>query len=275
MMSAEFAALRVAQCDMKLRPASSEREWISGTDGGFAKRCLPLLIANQAGWTIHSDRPVRAVWRGGTAIEDVVLEVRGDPPYAAASHFGHGILTFAIPFLFRTPPGTSLLFRGPANSPKDAIVALEGLVETDWSVATATMNWKFTRPNTWVEFAEDEAICMVVPQRVEILENMRPRILDLKENTAAYEGYRAWRKSRRKFLKDLRRFEPEALKRGWERHYFWGTAPADGDRSPTPSEHRTRLKLLEFMDEGAPVRNSAGNDSAHQQSNIPPPSLVL
>jgi hypothetical protein len=251
MMTSEFSAFQVAECNMKLRPASSEREWISDTDGGFAKRCLPLLIANQAGWTIHNDRPVRAVWRGGATIQDVVLDVSGDPPHAATSHFGHGILTFAIPFLFRTSLGTSLLFRGPANSPKDGIVALEGLVETDWSVATATMNWKFTRPNTWIEFVPDEAICMVVPQRLEVLENICPRILDLKENPVTFEGYRTWRKSRRKFLKNLRSFEPDALKKGWERHYFQGTAPGDGDQCSATGEHRTRLKLPEFTNERA------------------------
>jgi hypothetical protein len=38
--------------------------------------------------------------------------------------------------------------------PKDAISPLEGLVETDWAVASASVNWMFTRSDTWVEFAE-------------------------------------------------------------------------------------------------------------------------
>jgi Family of unknown function (DUF6065) len=43
--------------------------------------------------------------------------------------------------VFRTPPGCNLYVRGPANSPKDGIAALEGIIETDWSEATFTMNW--------------------------------------------------------------------------------------------------------------------------------------
>src|SRR3712207_8402233 len=33
----------------------------------------------------------------------------------ARSHFGSGILTWNLPFLFRTPPGYNLHVRGPAN----------------------------------------------------------------------------------------------------------------------------------------------------------------
>ena len=32
-------------------------------------------------------------------------------------------------------------------------------LETDWAVATASVNWKFTRAETWVEFERDEPIC--------------------------------------------------------------------------------------------------------------------
>lgn len=66
-------------------------------------------------------------------------------PKPVSSVFGSGIMTWGVPYLFRTPPGWNLLARGPANWPKDAVAPLDGLVETDWAVATFTMNWKFTR----------------------------------------------------------------------------------------------------------------------------------
>ena len=65
------------------------------------------------------------------------------------SHFGYGLLTFQLPYLFRTPPGYNLLVRGPANCPKDG-AWLDGLVGTDWSPARFFMTWQITRANEGV-----------------------------------------------------------------------------------------------------------------------------
>lgn len=113
----------------------------------FANRCLPLLMANQAGWLVVNTTRVRARWNGGAAPDSVEFEY-GDSAstFRPTSHFGRGIITWALPFLFRTPPGFNLLVRGPVNDLKHGIAALEGLVETDWSPSAFTLNWKFTRP---------------------------------------------------------------------------------------------------------------------------------
>ena len=44
------------------------------------------------------------------------------------------------------------------------------------------MNWKFTRPDTGVEFLQDEPIGMVVPQQLELLENALPVIINMDED---------------------------------------------------------------------------------------------
>jgi hypothetical protein len=180
------------QLRMKLVAAPSGRAWMDRTNAGFAHRCLPMRIADQAGWAILNDRPLRARWSGGTGPDAVVIEPMGSPPHAAMSHFGEGILSFSIPYLFRTPPGVSLLLRGPANMPKDGISPLEGLVETEWSVAGLSMNWQFTRPDVWVEFAGDEPVCMVVPQRLDWLERANPRIVDIERDPETQRKYQAW-----------------------------------------------------------------------------------
>src|SRR5262245_61124781 len=100
---------------MPIVPADGKRQWMDQTRERFAYRCLPMLIANQAGWFILNSHKFMVVWNGGQAIADLRIEyLEGGEPYPAISHFGHGILTFSLPYLFRTPPGYSLLARGPA-----------------------------------------------------------------------------------------------------------------------------------------------------------------
>ena len=148
-----------------IHPAPRKVRLMNDTQGGFPYHCLPLVMANQAGWILTSGRTVLATWTGGSTPEDLTVESPEgeDPP--ASSQFGHGILSWEIPYVFRTSPGYNLLARGPANWWKDGAVPLEGLVETDWSVATFTMNWKLTTPGLEVRFEPDDPICMLVPQR--------------------------------------------------------------------------------------------------------------
>lgn len=253
----DLIAFRVgSSIALELAPASPGRKWIEQTTKSFAAHCLPMMMANQAGWVVLNDRPVRAKWIGGPSTKSVIVECPGDPPYAAHSQFGYGILTFTIPFLFRTSRGTALLMRGPANDPKDAIAPLEGLVETDWAVATATMNWKFTRPNTWVDFARDEPICMVVPQRMDLLEDARPQIRNLTDDQETLDGYAAWARSRHQFNVNLAKGDPESVRKGWQRDYFRGTAPPINSAPPLVApQHRTRLNLRKFCEVG-PGRHS-------------------
>ena len=100
----------------RLTPASASRAWMSATRDRFACRCLPLLIANQAGWFILNNHAIRVTWDGSDGLEGLKIEyLKGVLPYPAMSHFGYGILTWTIPYLFRTAPGFNLLVRGPAN----------------------------------------------------------------------------------------------------------------------------------------------------------------
>ena len=91
------------------------------------------------------------------------------------SHFGSGVITFTVPFLFRTPPGINLWVKGPANWIKDGVQALEGVVETDWLASTFTMNWKMTRVCEWVRFEKGEPFCMLVPVPRGLIETLVPR----------------------------------------------------------------------------------------------------
>lgn len=227
---------------MKLVPAPSRREWMSATRG-FAIRCLPLLIANEAGWLILNSHCVRATWHGGNEPASLEIEyLRGWAPYSANSHFGYGILTWTVPYLFRTPSGYNLLVRGPANWPKDGIYPLEGIVETDWSVATFTVNWKFTRPGATVIFEQDEPICMLVPQKRGELETFHPTIRDIATALELARAHQHWSDDRQRFLFHLAAPGSEKADGDWQKHYFVGVTP-EGFRA---REHQTKLRLRPF-----------------------------
>src|SRR5215210_2886065 len=111
--------------EMRLVTAPSSRDWMDATPNRFANRCLPLRIANQAGWFVLNSHALRVTWNGGNDLSDLEIEsLNGEERYPASSHFGSGILTFNLPFLFRTPKGYNLHVRGPVNWPKDGAYPL-------------------------------------------------------------------------------------------------------------------------------------------------------
>jgi hypothetical protein len=260
--SLPLIAYRAEKRPCPVEPAPVRREWMDRTSARFANRCLPMLMANQAGWWVPNPRRFTARWDGDDHPRGLHIRYdSGRPPYPASSHFGYGIVTFHVPLLFRTPPGWNLLVRGPANLPKDGASALEGLVETDWAVATFTVNWKLTRPGLDVEFARGEPVCMLVPQRRGELERFQPAFLPI-EGMPEHAGYRAWRASRSGFLRELRtkrREDPAEASKLWQRDYMLGTDPAAAARDGGFAEHQRRLALSPFADpHPVPARRHCG-----------------
>jgi hypothetical protein len=231
----------------RLEPAERTRDWIH--DGrSDARWCLPLLMANQAGWVLLNPIGVSVTWDGGEGTD--ALTVVSDAPRPAGvapvvSLFGHGIVSWQIPYLFRTPEGFDLLARGPANSPKDGVSPLEGLIETDWAVMPFTMNWKLTRPGT-ARWEAGEPFCMLVPQRRADLTAFQPefRILRSAPVLAAHTE-RALRERHRLRQRNVVRglgFDSADDMRDLERQYFRGRYP-DGTPAPT---HRAQIRLRQL-----------------------------
>jgi hypothetical protein len=203
-----------------IRPARRERKWMEDADNKFPYRCLPLVVANQYGWEIVSTHHFRAVWDGTSRPDGLTVEnLSGEGALFASSHFGAGVLTFDIPFLFQTPEGWNLMVRGPTNNPKDGIVPLDGIVETDWTHSTFTMNWRFTRAGT-VEFTLGEPICLFFPIQRGALEEFRGELRALESNKELEKEYREWSASRERFLVGLQKEKPHIVAQGWQKEYF-------------------------------------------------------
>ncbi len=236
-----------------LEPAPIPRDWMDNGHQRHAYRCLPLVIANQCGWVLRSTASFRAYWYGGPNKEDVELRFDGVVDNRIVSHFGSGVITFTIPFLFRTPPGINLWVKGPSNFIKDGVQPLEGIVETDWVASTFTMNWKITRVCEWVRFDKGEPFCMLVPVPRGLAESLVPRRAQITTNPELQEQYRKWEESRKGFLQGLTTRDPDAIKRGWQKDYFQGRTPDGKD----VEAHQTKLNIREFEKSDPPVSDAS------------------
>jgi hypothetical protein len=168
-----------------------------------------------------------------------------DCPGFAASHFGGGVLTFHVGYLFRTSPDCNLLVTGPINAPKDAIAPLTGIVETDWAPFSFTMNWLFTRSGGRVEFSKGEPFCAFFPVPRGLLDEVEPEIRDLDSNPQLQEAHVEWCWSRREFLDRLPISGTHENRTKWQKQYFRGLNP---DGTPTSMKHETNLKLKSVVD---------------------------
>jgi len=228
-----------------IRAASPTRAWMDAVIDNHAYRCLPLSIANSYGWDILAPFGFTTQWSGQP--DPRTLTLRGDdgstpPQNRVASHFGYGIVTFQLSYLFRTEPGWDLIASGPFNRPKDGMAALTGVIEADWLSFPFTMNWQMTRPGT-VRFQRDEPICTIFPVKRETLPSVEPEIVALQDHPDVQAQVHQWGQRRAQLMRELYA-SPRPLKDAWTRDYFVGRMP---DGSPAP-DHQTKLKLAEPVD---------------------------
>jgi Family of unknown function (DUF6065) len=226
----------------RLVPAVPNRQWMRQTEEHFADRCLPLRIANQMGWFVLNDVDVTAVWNGSDSKAGIrILTPAGIDAKHISSHFGYGVLTWTIPYLFRTPPGYNLYVRGPTNAPKDGACALDGVVETDWAAATFTMNWKLTCADVPVSFKAGEPIAMIMPIRRGEIEEFEIATREISSDEAVEREYKAWYESRSRFLHAGA--SPERNKIPWQKDYFLGRTALGTEFEA----HQTNLKIKEVV----------------------------
>jgi len=225
----------------EMRPGPAQRPWMDSTSDRFAYRCLPLNIANQYGWEMLCPCSFEVTWDGGSSPDAMVVEILEDGWPHPTSHFGHGVLTFHVNQIFRTEPGTQLMTTGPMNNPKDGIAALSGIIETDWSHYTFTMNWVMTRAFHPVRFEKGEPFAHIFPVNLAGIEQIKPEFKPYESEDKLKESYEAWQDSRNNFNNDLEVPGSQAQKDKWQKAYFQGLGP---DAKPTQkARHWTKLDV--------------------------------
>ena len=236
----ELTCYRLYPTSPELKPARPDRDWMDMTHERHAYRCIPLSIANASGWTIALPFAFEAAWFGGDDLGSIHLRSSDQRmPYYVSSHFGHGVITFHTGWLFRTSPGWAVWTRGPPNWVKDGVVALDGLVETDWLPFPFTMNWRLTRPGV-VRFEADEPFCFITLAPHGLLDEVQPTIARLEDDPALHAAYETWAASRSDFSERLAREEERAVAEKWQRTYLQGRGGIENGR---PVYHLARRRL--------------------------------
>jgi hypothetical protein len=233
-----------------IRPAEATRDWMDATGEHFAYRCLPLNIANAHGWEVLSPCDFEACWRGGSGVGDVIIRTAPGTASSEApvSIFGQAVLTFHIQGIFRTEPGWNLFVTGSPNAGRDGIVPLSGVIETDWSPYSFTMNWRFVRRNHWVKFKKGDPICFFFPVQRQALEQIQPRFAPMTDDLLAQ--FKAWSVSRDAFRIEMEQNPPKAPADKWQKRYYRGI---DMNDRQGVADHKARLRLAPFAPSDAPV----------------------
>jgi len=220
-----------------------QREWMDETHNKFAYRCLPLTIANQTGWWVYNPVGFTAIWNGRREPGSVgFLFDSGQNLWSGwvNNQFGHGVITWNTPFLFRTrPEGSRLLVSGPINSFKHGIQPLTAIIESDWMSMSFTMNWKITAPNVTVRFDQGEPLFQVIPLATNLCANLESADVTyrkLGDDPEVYNAYQAWNEARLKF--HLQKASGEVKPDSWQKDYFQGR---DVFGREVSSGHATKL----------------------------------
>jgi len=227
----------------ELEPAPARRQWMDEFPERQPYRCLPLNMANQGGWIVRCPCTFSAKWNGKMESDAIKITFEDGVDEAALgqtirSHFGGGIITFTLPWLFRTTEGYAIWVHGPPNWPMDNLQAFEGIVETDWLSMTFTMNWKIMRRNSPVWFRKGDPVCMLTPYPMHLLESVTPEIVDIRKNPQLHAEVVEATKDRAAIIKH----NVESGAKDWEKKYMRGIGP-DGDPVGT---HKTNFKLEPF-----------------------------
>jgi hypothetical protein len=187
-----------------------------------------------------------AHWNG----KDAVHDVRVDPHPFATPHFGEGVLTFHVSYLFRTEPEWNLLATGPFNFPKHGIAPLTGIIETDHASATFTMNWRFTRPGT-VVFHAGEPFCQVIPIRADVVNEVEPVVTPLESDSELQASYEAWSASREQHIVEWERGDTRKRQADYTR------SATRRRLHPRPFEDRTGRAVAAPVSEGGEMQESS------------------
>ena len=223
----------------EIRPQSTQRDWMNvNVNIGFKKyhpsfgptyKCLPLKIGNELGWSIHCMVDFSCIWNGKIEDRDGVL-VKIDDKYkkVAATHFGNGIITLPIPYIFKTEKNYGIYVRGPTNFYKEYVQYLDAVIETDWLNYPFTYNIKINKANHEIFFKKGEPICSFIPIKLKNINSSILEIENIESNKQLNNFVKKYSENRSYKYNELTKInyekeqKNESLKYTWMKDYFLG-----------------------------------------------------
>jgi len=233
-----------------IRPARPKRAWMDRTPENYAYRCTPLSAANTMGWEILNPVNCEFRWNGLTPHQQVFVYREKELRFGPKSHFGTGVVTWDLPFLFRTPPQYGLVVTGPANHDHTHITPLDGFIRSDWLPFPFTMNWRITTPDVTIRFEEGEPIARIYPYPLDLLDEMQIELHDLADDPDFAEKFRQWGERRQENYRQ-RELKAATSQPGdnpdldslWNRQYARGSGSGGAEK-----EHQTVFRCRPVVD---------------------------
>ena len=133
---------------------NDHRGWMDAIEDGHPYRCAPLRLANVCEWWVVAREATFA--RCGEGGGRDVLSVQG----VGESHFGFGVLTFRVPFVFEVDEPWCLHVKGPANFVVANAHPLEGIIDPRALDVGFTMNW-LIQPGSSAVFERDGPVAAI------------------------------------------------------------------------------------------------------------------
>ena len=218
-----------------IKQSNLKRDWMDATHNLNAYRCLPMNIANQNGWSIYLNNPIKFAWNGDITNDAIaILDNSGVMVQnIVQSWFGHGIISFRIPYLIKLDKGYNLYITGAPNHHMLGLQPCSGIFEADWAPYTFTMNWRIMQKNRIIEFKETDPICFFFPIEQKLVEETEIRYSTLEEQDPYFV------EMHHKFSVDRAHTHQLGIEDYWEKKYFQGLYP-DGQKCPY--DHKTKIK---------------------------------
>lgn len=237
-----------------IRPARPKREWMDRTPENYAYRCIPITAANTMGWEILNPVSCEFRWNGLTPQSQIFVYREREVRFGPKSHFGTGVVTWDLPFLFQTPPEYGLVVTGPANHDRPHITPLDGFVRTDWLPFPFTMNWRITTPDVTLRFEEGEPIARIYPYPLALLDEMQIELKELSEDPDFARRFKEWGDVRqRNYLQRQQKAHSDSQQDKPDLEALWNRQYAKGAGAETSAQkHQTVFRCQPVIDKRKP-----------------------
>lgn len=238
--------------DEHIRPSPPKRDWMDDVPAGYIYRCIPLLAANTMGWEILNPAKTTIKWDGGDRIENIHINCENRGLFTASSHFGSAIVTWYVPFLFKTSPDLGLYICGPSNHEKADIQPLDAFVRTDWLPFPFTVNWRLRHKDKTVTFEKGEPIARIMPFPISLIDETQLEISALSSDPGFKAEVAEFGKARAENVARQRANIVKAQETGqtpsqdgvWNAQYV----KAKGDKNASHAPHQTIFKPQKPID---------------------------